>query len=58
MLLLQSAIKPPAFSMIETCGRISSLEVIDRQLNTLPKMIDGNYLDEDDVMMVEENRKL
>ena len=44
--------------MIETCGRISSLEVIDRQLNTLPKMIDGNYLDEDDVMMVEENRKL
>ncbi len=35
-----------------------SLEVIARQSNTSPKMIHKNYLDEDDIMMVEEYRKM
>jgi len=35
-----------------------SLEVIARQSNTSPKMIHRNYLDEDDIMMVEEYRKM
>jgi len=35
-----------------------SLEVIARQSNTSAKMIHRNYLDEDDIMMVEEYRKL
>jgi len=35
-----------------------SLEVIARQSNTSPKMIHRNYLDEDDIMMIEEYRKM
>ena len=35
-----------------------SLEVIARQSNTSTKMIHRNYLDEDDIMMVEEYKKL
>ena len=35
-----------------------SLEVIARQSNTSTKMIHRNYLDEDDVMMIEEYRKM
>ena len=35
-----------------------SLEVIARQSNTSPKMIHRNYLDEDDIMMVEEYRRM
>ena len=35
-----------------------SLEVIARQSNTSTKMLHSNYLDEDDVMMIEEYRKM
>jgi hypothetical protein len=34
------------------------LEVIARQSNTSTKMIHRNYLDEDDIMMIEEHKKL
>ncbi len=36
----------------------ANVEVIARQSNTSPKMIHRNYLDEDDVMLIEEHRKL
>jgi hypothetical protein len=35
-----------------------SLEVIARQSNTSTKMTHKNYLDEDDIMMIEEYRTL
>lgn len=35
-----------------------SVEIIARQSNTSPRMIHKNYLDEDDIMMIEEYRKL
>ena len=35
-----------------------SLKMIARQSNTSPKMIHINYLDEDDVMMFKEYRKM
>lgn len=35
-----------------------ALEVIARQSNTSTKMIHSNYLDEDDIMMIEEYRKM
>ena len=35
-----------------------SLEVIARQSNTSAKMLHSNYLDEDDIMMIEEYRKM
>jgi hypothetical protein len=36
----------------------ANVEIIARQSNTSPKMMRKNYLDEDDIMLIEEHRKL
>ena len=36
----------------------ANVEIIARQSNTSPKMIHRNYLDEDDIMLIDEHRKL